>query len=298
MNDSITIAVPFHEHTDYLRATIRSVLGQTDTDWRLLVVDDSGRNLAQPVIDEFNDSRIRYIAHSDNLGMVPTWNDCLDNAETDLVSIVHSDDVLGEEYVSIMREQSKDWPDAAAFFCQVRIIDPQGKFTTTFVDTVKRVLIGSISKLQVFAGEAGVCRLLRGNIIYCPTLCYRKSVIKDARFQQWLKYAIDLQFTLSLLFDGKKLVGFPQRAYYYRRHEGSITAWSLSTGVRGEDEWMLYDWAGAVAEKQGWRRAVRLAKRRTVIRVSLLVQAFCDACRLSLPLAYKKLALAAGRLSP
>src|SRR5689334_13554042 len=99
----LTIAIPFHSGRDYLRQAIDSVLGQTCPNWELLICDDHSR---EPDIDtliaSYADARFRYVRNSSKLGMAGNWNRCLDLARTDLVTLLHADDELRENYCALM----------------------------------------------------------------------------------------------------------------------------------------------------------------------------------------------------
>ncbi|MBW2666404.1 MAG: glycosyltransferase family 2 protein, partial [Deltaproteobacteria bacterium] len=105
MGDPVTIAIPFHRGRDYLRVAIESVLAQESPDWKLLVVDDSGGgDDVEEVVSTFDDARLTVHRNPVNLGMVASWNRCLDLAESDLVTLLHADDRIESGYVTLMQK--------------------------------------------------------------------------------------------------------------------------------------------------------------------------------------------------
>ncbi|MCP5044358.1 MAG: glycosyltransferase, partial [bacterium] len=99
MTPAITYAIPFYRKTDLLRAAIESVRSQSRDDWELLVCDDSGIELGvEALVRGFGDERIDYARNRENLGMVETWNRCIAQARTDLVTLLHADDLLLPHY--------------------------------------------------------------------------------------------------------------------------------------------------------------------------------------------------------
>ena len=111
---TITFAVPFYENLAFLGQAIESVLRQSRDDWDLILVDDNPRDQgARQLIDRYNDSRIRYFKNTQNLGLAGNWNRCLDLAETDLVTLLHADDVLTETYAELMISSALKYPEAA-----------------------------------------------------------------------------------------------------------------------------------------------------------------------------------------
>jgi len=125
--EPVTLAIPFYRGAAFLRDAVESVQAQSCEDWRLLVVDDRGSDEdVSGWLAALADPRIRYERNPSNLGMVPCWNRCLDLAETDRVTLLHGDDRLEPGYVALMRDLAATYPEAAAFFCEARIIDERG----------------------------------------------------------------------------------------------------------------------------------------------------------------------------
>ena len=286
-----------------LEACLRSVLRQTRTDWKLLLIDDSGKlegaigrasetdprseGLADWIRSRFPDldNRIKYIAHRENLGMAATWNDCLELAETDWVTILHSDDELLPNYVDAMARGIGRFPEAAALFCQTRIIDEDGNETFSFADWYKGLI--RPEKL-LLASESGLSRLLKGNFIMCPTLCYNKRVIGQERFDVKWRMVLDLDFTTRLLLSGKSLAGLSEVAYAYRRHPASATSRYNENLLRFDEEIAFYDHIAETAGARGWKAAQVTARKKRIIRLHLLYQIARDLSRFQAKAAGRK----------
>src|SRR5262249_10499692 len=152
------------------------------------------------------------------------WNRCFDLADTDLVNLLHNDDELLPNYVEEMLKAGRDYPDAAAFFCQARIIDGSGREVFSVVDSAKRWFRPRGDGPLVLRGPSAVLALARGNFIMCPTVCYRMSRIADERFDPGWKFVLDLEFFTRILLAGETIVGLPTVAFAYRRHDENATA--------------------------------------------------------------------------
>ena len=282
MADELTIAVPFHSRLDYLRLAIESVLGQKDGAWQLLIVDDGEREQgARELAHALGDSRVRYLRNPRNLGMAPCWNRCIDEARTDLVALLHADDLLLDGYVALARRLAAAHPHAVATFCGAAIIDAAGRARRSFQDDVKRIFVPRNRMFQdgaadgraggdlVLRGEPALRALLRGNFIMCPTLCFRRSLLGELRFATDWRQAQDLELTSRLLFAGHTLVGSRAKGYAYRRHEGSATAGQTESLLRFAEEYRLFDSIAERARALGWSRAERTARRKTIVKLHL-----------------------------
>ena len=281
MNPAITFAIPFYRNTDLLRVAIESVQAQNRADWCLIVCDDSGTEQgAESVVQQLADDRIRYVRNPGNLGMVATWNRCLDAAETDLVSLFHADDLLRPGYAATMIELAATHPEATAFFCQCDIIDSSGKPRFSLADWVKGFLAPSARSGKIeLRSEAAVAQLMAGYFIMTPSLCYRKSKLGTHRFDPSWHQVQDLLFVVGLLLDGHVLVGTPEHAYAYRRHEGSATSMQSESMLRFDEEVAAFDRVAEQAEAQGWHRAARVARHKNIIKLHLLYRSLRELTR-------------------
>ena len=274
MSEKLTIAIPFYQRRDYLELAIASVLGQDLADWRLLVVDDSGADQGvEGWLRELNDNRIAYHRNPRNLGMVHTWNLCLDRATGELVTLLHGDDLLLPDYASLVLELAAAHPGAAAFCCDASIIDADGAPTFSLADTVKPLYRPRGPDPLLVSGEAGLRAIMRGNFIICPTLCYRRAALGQRRFAPQWKQVQDLDFTSRLLLDGDAIVCSRKKAYAYRRHSGGATALQSESRLRFDEEFVLFDRVAERARELGWERAARVAGRKCTVRLHLLYRA-------------------------
>lgn len=274
----ITFAIPFYSGKEYLRRAIESVLGQSNPDWELLVCDDCGPegDLSSFLSGIVPPERFRYVRNEKNMGMAGNWNRCLDLAKTDLVTLLHSDDELLPDYTAIMLEYATRYPEEAAFFCRTKIIGSRSEPVFSFPDFVKRFLRPSDGESYALCGEEALTRLLRGNFIMCPTLCYRKSVIGERRFNGDWKMVLDLDFTSRLLLDGLTLRGVPEVLYAYRRHTENATAKYTQDLSRFDEERRISDQLAKVAENRGWLSAFHAGDRKTVLKLHVVYRILED----------------------
>jgi len=295
MSAELTIAIPFFADSDYLRTAIESVLAQDRDSWCLRVVDDGApEEGAADVVRGFDDPRIVYLRNDPHLGMVKNWNRCLDLAETDLVTLLHGDDRLLPGYVSTLVDLARGHPEAAALFCAAEVIDGGGRPVFSLADRVKRFFVPAGAGPIVLRGSAALRALMAGNFIICPTLCFRRSVLRDRRFSDRWKQVQDLELTARLLMDGETLIGSRSVAYAYRRHRASTTERQSESLLRFEEEFDLFDLVAARAEQLGWQPAARVARAKLIVRLHLAYRMLRDLVRLRPSQAGRKLRFLRG----
>ncbi len=285
MNEQLTIAIPFYRDANYLRAALESVREQQRTDWRAIVCDDgaSDQGIAE-LVRSLGDDRIAYHRNDGNQGIARSWNLCLDRAETELVTLLHADDLLRPGYAGLMLGLAARYPDAAALCCRAGIIGPGGAPSFSLADSVKRFYEPRGPDPAVLRGEAALDALMAGNFIMCPTLCYRKRVIEGSRFEEDWKQVLDLEFISRLLMDGDEIVYSRAVEYSYRRHPGAATSVQSrsESQLRFDEEVELFGRVSQRAASLGWSRAARTARRKTIVRLHLAYRALSSALRLDL----------------
>lgn len=266
---AITFAIPFYRDVAYLVRAMRSVVNQTIEDWTLLVVDDGGPDGAAAVdaVAQVGDARVRYARCDDNVGLAGNWNRCLDLATTPFVTLLHADDELLPGYGAAVLAAHGRHEGAAAVSCEVDIIDAHGRPARSAPDAFKRLLAPRRAEDRVLRGDEGLASVLRGNHIFCPTMCFRRDVVGDRRFDARWRFVLDLALIAELLVDGHELVAIPTVAYRYRRHRQSQTALLTATAERFGEEAAIHRLLSQQAGDLGWSRSQRMATLMPSVRL-------------------------------
>jgi hypothetical protein len=202
--------------------------------------------------------------------------------------LLHNDDELLPNYVEVMLHAAADYPQAAAFFCQAKVIDAGGRERFSLADYVKRFLQPKSQGPLVLDGRSAVEALMHGDFIMCPTVCYRKSRLPAERFNANWRMVLDLDFFTRILLNGGTMVGLPAVAYAYRRHAENATSQYTESLLRFEEESRLHDRVAAVARDHDWPEVTRVAARKRIIKLHLMFRILQDTSRLRLSAARRK----------
>lgn len=290
MSSNLTIAIPFYRGLGYLREAIESVRALNVTEWELTVRDDGEEESgARELVESYEDERLSYRRNERNLGMVANWNRCIDEAQTDLVTLLHGDDRLLPGYADLVLSLASRHPRAAALFCDARIIDSEGAGRFSFADSIKRMFVPRSDGDVVLCGEQALSTLMAGNFIMCPTLCLRKSVLGRRRFSERWKQVQDLDFTSRLLMEGETLAGCREQGYAYRRHRGNATEIQSESLLRFEEEFCLFREVADEAARIGWQNASAVSGRATIVKLHLLFRSIRDLALLRPRQSYRQL---------
>jgi len=292
-NARITFAIPFYSTPEFLDAAIRSVLAQTITDWELIVVDDRSPVAGiKEQVHGYGDARIRYHLNEKNLGQSGNFNQGLTLAQTEMVTLLHADDQLHPKYGETMLKAASEHHECWALFCNADIIDGQGKKIFSFIDFYKRFLVPSRKSTYTLVGEQGLRSLIPGNFIMAPTLCFRKAKLGTLRFSSDWKCSPDLDFTSRLLFAGGTLVGVPDVAFSYRRHEASATIEFRRSISQFEEEVRLYNYIAIQSAAICWETAAREASNKRIVKLRLAYFGIQDPLQLRVKHSLHKLSFA------
>lgn len=270
----LKIAIPHYADFDFLMRSIESVLAQKDSAWELCIFDDSPKKDSRiALFDRYRSHpRIRFQENDGTPGMARNWNRALEWANDGWLTILHSDDELAPNYVSAMRNWIADETDATLLFCGAHIIGSNSQPAFSFVDFAKLFFRPNGKRIDL-VGNEGAFRLLKGNFIPCPAVCYNVSRIAGIHFDEELKFVTDLDFYLQTLEKGFRIIGFPnERAYRYRRHPHNTTAIMNRSFERFFEERRFRRAKAEQYEKSGWKLAAAAARSSWVINTHFVLE--------------------------
>lgn len=101
-NPAVSVIIIFFDAERYLTEAIQSVLGQTEKDWELLLVDDGSTDASTAIARDFArrmGPKIRYIEHPNhqNRGMSATRNVGIRGSRGEWVAFLDADDVWNQD---------------------------------------------------------------------------------------------------------------------------------------------------------------------------------------------------------
>ena len=267
----IDIVMPFYGDAELLRAAVRSVMGQSDDRWRLVVLDDRYPDPEPGAwVAGIDDPRVEYVRNETNLGVAGNFRRSVAIATAPHLTIMGCDDLMHKGYVARLHELIAEYPDAAYFQPGVEVIDEQGAVVRPLVDRVKGWYAPAVGAPLQLSGADLMRSLARGNWTYFPSICWRTDVVAAHDFDPSLEVALDLDLQFRIVQDGGSLVVDPVPVFQYRRHHASVSALTANDGTRFVEERRVLREAADVAADRGWTRAARAARWRVSSRLSAL----------------------------
>jgi glycosyltransferase involved in cell wall biosynthesis len=90
---AVSVLMPVFNGEATIGASIESILGQTATNFEVLVVDDGSTDRTAEIVASYADPRIRYIRNAENLGISRSLNLGIELAEARWIARMDADDI-------------------------------------------------------------------------------------------------------------------------------------------------------------------------------------------------------------
>lgn len=203
-----SVIIPSFNYAEYLPAAIDSVLGQTDGDFELVVVDDGSRDNSCAVVQAYSDPRVRLLVQP-HRGRGAARNTGMHTALGRYIAFLDADDIWA--------------PDKLARQCAV--LDGNSEIGLVYsrygvINSDGRIMSKGRSYLSPKPSGAIFEHLLRSNVIGTPsTICFRRrlTVEQNAFVDETHTYREDWHFFLCLA--ERTLVYYlPRTLAYHRQH--------------------------------------------------------------------------------
>jgi teichuronic acid biosynthesis glycosyltransferase TuaG len=204
---SCSVILPVYNAEPFIRETLLSVLGQTYTDFELIVVDDASTDASVAIVEELasQDSRVILLRNDSNLGCAQTRNRGLDRAKGDYLAFIDSDDLWMPEKLGKQLALLEN-TDAALVYSAHDMLD---------------VRSGARWRKEV-PERASFAGLLKENYIAFPSVCCRRACIENNRFSDEFFHE-DYVFLLHLLLAGIPFYGLNEPLVLCRKRPDSRT---------------------------------------------------------------------------
>ncbi len=254
---SVSVVVAAYGEVPYLEETLSSLLNSQPDSIPIFVLDDfSPTSDVQEIAHKFVD-RITYVRSEVNRGVSGSFNAAADLVDTDYLMLVGPDDRVTSSLERFLLTLDPSALDAVVIQPGVSVIDSKGYAAKPLNDRVKNWIAPKKDLLHY--GEGLAVSLLKGDWAYNPSLLWKVSYLKEARYDETLKTAMDLDILLKLTFEGKGLYRSSSKVFEYRRHSEAVSSKNAGTQQFGE-ELSIHKWAYQLAQSKNWNKAAKWAR--------------------------------------
>lgn len=125
---AVTVIIPSYNYANFLTESVESVLGQTFSDFELIIVDDGSTDDTAEIVKKYLcDPRIHYI-YQENRGLSAARNAGIMRARGYYIALLDADDAWLpwklERQVNVMEEQG---PEVALVYCFFEFVDEKSE---------------------------------------------------------------------------------------------------------------------------------------------------------------------------
>jgi glycosyltransferase involved in cell wall biosynthesis len=210
----VDIIVPAYNAATYLTAALESVLEQTYSDWRILLVDDGSTDRTAEIAREFAQKcgRKMKIISQENSGLSAARNAALREASAEFIALLDADDIWlpGRLEKSVASVEGKS--GIGLSYGSITYIDQQGMTQGTPL-------------LETRDAEGWIARGIytRELNLPCPTILFRRECIeKVGFFDETLRAAEDRDLWLRIALQ-YQVARIPDVIALYRISSGSMS---------------------------------------------------------------------------
>jgi glycosyltransferase involved in cell wall biosynthesis len=265
---ALDIALPFYGDVSFMKQTVKSILNQSDPNWRLVVVDDGYPDDTIPSwFESLRDERIEYQRNVKNLGANGNFQKCLGLLSADYCLVMGADDLLEPNFVERINELIASNPAISMIHPGVKVIDEDNEMISTRSDQVKKSIRESQSQATVLSGEPLARSLMKGNWMYFPSIVWKTKTIQEIGFRAGFHVCQDLGLAMDLIMRGGEMALIEDEIFRYRRHQKSDSSVKAINGERFKDEKHFFKVMSHDLKEIGWTSAASAARLHSTSRL-------------------------------
>ena len=210
----ISVIVPVYKVKPYLRRCIDSILGQSFSDFELILVDDGSPDGCPAICDEYaaKDDRV-HVIHQENGGLSAARNTGIEwafaNSDSQWLSFIDSDDWVHPEYLKRLLDAALEHQVSVSVcgYAETKGEEPLIK---------KKDIAAAVWTPEAFFSEHNV------NATVAYGKLYQKKCYAEIRYPIG-KIHEDQFTTYKILFDAEQIAVISSPLYFYYQNADGIT---------------------------------------------------------------------------
>ena len=209
----VDLFLPTYNRAGFLEEMITSILKQTFKNFNLIILDNGSTDNSIEVVNRFKDPRLYYLKSEENSREF--LNLPFKIVKSKYFVIVHDDDTLEPNFLAHQIPILEGDKEINMIASKINIINEKGI-------KLNKIRPRNLSSTKFWKRHEFIkTYFIKGDIVPCPTLIFRRTFIKKSKLNFEFKVgpAVDLYFLFrSNLLEGK--IGIENKALYnYRLHK-------------------------------------------------------------------------------
>lgn len=218
----VSIIMPSYNAAEYIAEAISSVLGQSISDFELIVIDDCSCDCTREVVANFQkkDSRIHLLLNNANMGVARTRNRGLEICSGKYIALLDSDDYWKPQMLEKMIARVEE-TNADIVYCSYEIVDEKGiKLCNDFIVPPETTFKESVVR----------------SVITCSSVLMTSELAKKNKFPTNM-YHEDIAVWFQILKDGYIARGVQDVLAAYRQRANSRSSNKIKNAWK---RWEIY----------------------------------------------------------
>ena len=219
--DKVSIIMPVYNREEYLEEAIKSVLGQSYSNFELIIVDDGSTDNSLNIAREFakEDKRVTVIPLKENQGFAVVTNEGLKKARGEFITCMESDDIMLPDAIKVRVEYLNSHPGVHLVFGKIhKVIDREGNLleNTIFEEIQQfykrerdRDFYEKIKKLEYRIPGVNVTPMFRRDLLFQGGYC-----------DENLRYSGDREYFFRIMRDSN-ISYLAEPIIFYRLHDSN-----------------------------------------------------------------------------
>jgi glycosyltransferase involved in cell wall biosynthesis len=208
-NPKVSVIIPTFNQSNYLAEALESVFLQTYDNFEVIVVNDASPDDTDIVIKQFDDPRLIYITHQENLGLPATRNTGISASSGEIIALLDSDDYFHREKLEFHVALMNDNPHIGVSY--------NARFNLNYSSNTIRSLTRPPKTLSL-------SNLVLG-FPFTPSdmVIRREWIFRVSLFDESYKhYSEDLDINCRLALEGCKFLGIDRALNYRHLHSNRL----------------------------------------------------------------------------
>jgi len=212
MEPQISVIMPVYNAGQYLALAIESVLGQTFTDFELLLINDGSTDNSKQVIASFTDNRIKVLDNEGNKGLVYSLNRGIAAAIGKYIARMDADDICLPDRFQLQYDYLERHTETGLVAGYIHFINEQGDDRGVWALDRK-----ADSPQRIKRYMSSECCIAH------PTIMARATWLSKFPYDSRQKAIEDYDLWLRLLAHGMAIAKLNTPVLLYRVHDQSVT---------------------------------------------------------------------------
>jgi len=283
----LSIIIPVYNAEKYIEETIQSALGQTVSDYEILIVDDGSTDQTPTLIQKYaNHPKIHSIGYKNNRGAPHAYNHGVLHSTAKYVTFLDADDLFFPEYCETVIAEIEAY-HADLGFSNLYALDGREKLQTTLYGQPRepRYEFAFGGSLGNFPSSASQMRKMILQAVHIsPRSIYKRSLFMDYGLEDHrLRISHDWLRNIRFILNGATCVYVDEPLGYYRFHsEGNSQKNGLDNAIEVIKvlEIVIAEMKGLLSEEEmqiatmnmrSWRKNVFTALASSDLKTSQLI---------------------------